>query len=71
MIKVDEGVVGDKVKVEVTCATGPVPCDVTWTNKVATCAFVPAVVGDYKVGRCMWCRLGCNQLYIHKSTNKK
>ncbi|XP_052782303.1 filamin-B-like isoform X2 [Mya arenaria] len=49
LIKVDEGVVTGKVKVELTCEAGPVPCDITWATKIATCSFLPTVTGDHKL----------------------
>jgi hypothetical protein len=49
LVKADAGVDTSKVTVQLTCETGDVTCNVAWSNKTATCSFIPTCTGDHKV----------------------
>ena len=49
LVKADAGINTSKVSIQITCETGDVTCNVAWSNKTATCSFVPTCTGEHKV----------------------
>ncbi|XP_045200406.2 filamin-B-like isoform X2 [Mercenaria mercenaria] len=49
LVKADAGFDTSKVTVQLTCETGEVTCNVAWSNKTATCSFIPTSTGEHKL----------------------
>ena len=47
--KADSDVIVDKVTVTVKGPSDDVPCDVRWSDRIASCSFIPTTIGEHCV----------------------